>query len=217
MEPITVLLADDVTMFRRSFPLLLNMQEGIHVVDTAANGNELIQKVDELKPGVVITDIQMPDMNGIEATKILLKKLPGLPIIGLTQFEDHQQIVEMMEAGAKGYILKTNETEEVVQAIQAVHKGLTYCCSSTSLRLLKSIAGSKSISIRKMNRETFSNKEIEIIQLICEQYATKEIAPKIHLTESTVERYRVNIMEKTGSRNLAGIVVYAIKNGIFRV
>ena len=194
---------------------MLGMENSILLSGEAENGKELLKVVEDLLPDVVITDIEMPVMNGIEATEKIKEKWPGTGVIALTMFGEDHLIVDMLEAGASGYLLKSTRKEELVEAIKAVNEGGTYFCNTTSMRLSKMIAQSKA-RVEK-EKASFTEKEIEIIRLICEQYASKEIADKTNLTHRTVEKYRDNIMQKTKARNMAGIVVYAIRHGMYEV
>jgi DNA-binding NarL/FixJ family response regulator len=201
-------------MFREGMHLLLDKQKELEITGEAGNGKELLDSVRQHRPDVVITDIEMPVMNGIEATKEIKKEFPETGVIALTMYGDDYLIEDMLEAGANGYLLKNTTSEELVTAVKTVHEGYPYFCNATSLRLSKLIAKNKILQDQK--KADFSEKEIEIIQLICEQYASKEIADKTSLAHRTVEKYRDHIMQKTGSRNVVGIVIYAIKHGIYK-
>lgn len=212
---IQIVIADDHPIFLEGMHLLLEKQEELKILGQAGNGKELLKIVGREKPDVVITDIEMPLMNGIEATKEIKKEFPGIGVIGLTMYQDEHLIVDMLEAGANGYLLKSTTKEELIQAAQSVYEGKNYFCNNTTMRLSQMIAKSK--TVQQPVKNEFSQKESEIIQLICEQYASKEIADKTNLTLRTVEKYRDKIMEKTGARNMVGIVIYAIRNGIYEM
>lgn len=210
---IRVVLADDLPIFRNGMYLLLEKQKELEIVAEAGNGEELLECVQQQRPDVVITDIEMPVMNGIEATKAIKKEFPDTGVIALTMYGDDYLIEDMLEAGADGYLLKNTTLEELLMAVKTVKDGHPYFCNSTSLRLSKMIAKNKRLQHQK--KADFSEKELEIIKLICEQYVSKEIADKTSLTHRTVEKYRDHIMQKTESRNVVGIVIYAIKHGIY--
>lgn len=214
-EPIKIIIADDHSMFREGIKLMLEKEMNIAIEGEAENGTQLLAIARQLKPDVIVTDIEMPEMSGIEVTRELKKTNPDTGIIALTMFGDEHLIVDMLEAGANGYLLKTTKKEELIEAIYTVKAGRNYFCNSTSMKLTKMIAKSKMAESKGEVR--FSEKEIEIMRLICEQYASKVIADKTSLTHRTVEKYRDNIMQKTGARNMAGIVIYAIKHGIYEV
>jgi DNA-binding NarL/FixJ family response regulator len=217
MEKISrIVIADDFPMFLQGLSLLLEKQPGFEIVGEASNGQQLTAIAKKLQPDVVITDIEMPIMTGIEATREIKSCFPSIGIIALTMFGDDQFVLDMLEAGASGYLLKNGLKEELFDAITVVIAGGNYYSNSTSMRLSKMIAASKARSGNTIGAASFSPKELEIIQLICQQYASKEIADKTMLTHRTVEKYRDRIMEKTGSRNMAGIVVFAIRHGIYK-
>ncbi len=213
-RPIRIVIADDYSMFREGVHLMLEKQDELIITGEAGDGSELLKVVHETKPDLVIIDIEMPVMNGIEATQAIKKEFPQTGVIALTMFSDDHLIADMVEAGASGYLLKSTTKEELIEAVKAVHEGHLYFCNKTSLRLSKMIAKSK--TLHTAPKAEFNEKEIQIIKLICEQYASKEIAEKTSLTHRTVEKYRDHIMEKTGARNMAGIVIYAIREGIYK-
>jgi DNA-binding NarL/FixJ family response regulator len=215
--PIVTVLADDLPLFLNGLNELLQKEPLLHIAGKARNGQELVNMVELLRPEVVITDIQMPVLNGIEATAEITRRFPEVGVIGLTMYEEGNLIVDAMEAGARGYLLKSSTVEEILEAAQAVSRGQCYFSNSTSMALSKQIALSKADALKRNNMEQFNEKELEIMYLICQEYNSKEIAPLTYLSENTVISYRKSIMEKTGSRNLAGIVIYAIRNGIYKV
>lgn len=208
-----IVLADDFPLLRESFSQMLNSEDSLYVAAEADNGEALLACIEDAQPSIVITDIEMPVLNGIEATKKIKELYPHIAVIALTMFDDGHLIVDMMEAGAKGYLLKKTSKEELLLAIDIVSKGGTYFCNNTSMKLSKMLAKSK----MGADDETvhFSEKEKEIILLICEEYASKQIATLTNLGFRTVEKYRNQIMEKTGAKNMVGIVIYAIRNRIY--
>lgn len=215
--PIVTVLADDLPLFLDGLNELLQKEPLLHIAGKARNGQELVNMVELIRPEIVITDIQMPVLNGIEATAEICQRFPEVGVIGLTMYEDGHLIVDAMEAGARGYLLKSATVGEILDAVQAVSRGLCYFSNSTSMALSRQIALSKSTALKSNCKEQFTDKELEIMYFICQEYGSKEIAPLTHLSEHTVTAYRKSIMEKTGSRNLAGIVIYAIRNGIYKV
>ncbi|HEX6332848.1 MAG TPA: response regulator transcription factor [Flavisolibacter sp.] len=214
---IRVIIADDHEMLRKGFHVLLRKQTDIEIIGEAADGRELLQKVRELEPDVVITDIQMPVMDGIEATRQLVKEYPYIGVLALTMFNEDHLIVSMLEAGARGYLLKNTNQFELAEAIKAIHNGGTYFCMTTSEKLKQMISNSQYNPARHHSRPQFTEKEIQVMELICEEYQNKEIADKMHLSVRTVENYRERIFEKTGAKTIAGITIYAIKNGYFKI
>ena len=214
---ISIVIADDHEIFRDGFRIMSKKYPEIVLTGEAANGKELIELVEEYQPDVILTDIKMPKMDGIEATKRLISKNPECKIIALSMFDEDNLIIDILEAGAKGYLLKNSNKEEIIAAIRQVYNGQTYYCKHTSAKLIQMIAKSKFNPYKKTPKPQFSEKEIEIIKLICDQFSNKEIASKLSLSVRTIEGYREKIQEKTNARNTAGIVVYAIKNGIHEI
>ena len=213
---ITLVLADDHELFRDGLKLMLSKHKEIHIVGEAENGEELIELVHKLKPDVILTDIKMPVMDGIEAVKKITKQDPDAAIVCLSMFDEETLIMEMLEAGAKGYLIKNSDKKEIYDAIVSVYHRQPYYCHSTGPKLLKMIAGSEYNPYRKKNVEEFVDKEIEIIKLICKEFTNKEIADVLFLSIRTVEGLRQKIMDKMDVKNMVGLVVYAIKHGIVK-
>jgi len=217
-NPIKIILADDHEIFRDGFKSMLRKQPAVVMIGEAANGDELVKLTRQLIPDVVVTDIKMPKMDGLEATKIISKEFPRIGIIALSMIDEESQIIDMMEAGAKGYLLKNAHKNEIIDAINAVYDGELYYCNETSAKLSRMIAANEKIPfIRKKEKVEFSDKEIDVMLLICEQLTNKEIAQKLNLSTRTIEGYRDRIQEKIGAKNSAGIVIYAIKNNIYQL
>lgn len=210
---IKVIIADDHEIFRDGLKLMLQKQPDIQLLAEAEDGKELIEKTEQLKPDVVITDVKMPRMDGASATRYLTEHHPHIGIIALTMFDEEEQIIEMLESGAKGYLLKNADKNEIKEAIQSVYDQTPYYCKHTSHRLAQLVAKSKFNPYRQKPKLEFTEREKEIITHICEGITNKEIAEKIFLSVRTVEGLRMKIMEKMNVKNTAGIIIYAIKNG----
>jgi DNA-binding NarL/FixJ family response regulator len=166
----------------------------------------------------VVTDIKMPKMDGLQAAKILSDEFPDIGIIALSMIDEENLIIDMLEAGAKGYLLKNAHKNEIIEAIKAVNDQHVYYCDGTSAKLTKMIAKSDKIPFNKKGpKPELSQKEIDVIHLICEEMTNKEIADRLNLSIRTIEGYRDRILEKIGARNSAGIVVYAIRNKIYTI
>jgi DNA-binding NarL/FixJ family response regulator len=213
---IRVVMADDHAIFRDGFELILSKDPSIQLLGQAANGKALIEMVSEKLPDVVVTDIKMPLIDGIEATRTLSAKFPGIRIIGLSMHDEDDLILEMLEAGAKGYLLKNADKEEVLEAIHTVFEGDPYYCRSTNAKLARLIAKNKYHTFQREERAEFNEKELEIIQLICRENTNKEIGEKLYMSVRTVEGYRLRILEKMRVKNSVGLVVYAIQHGLFQ-
>jgi DNA-binding NarL/FixJ family response regulator len=216
--PIRLILADDHEIFRDGFKAMLKKQPLVELVGEASNGEELVELSRRLKPDIIVTDIKMPKMDGTEATRILSKELPLTGIIALSMIDEENLIVDMLEAGAKGYLLKNAHKDEIMEAIKCVNMDQIYYCAETSGKLAQMIARSNSIQQgRKTKKPEFSQKEISVIQCLCREMSNKEIAETLDLSIRTIEGYRGAIQEKIGAKNSAGIVIYAIRNKIYQV
>jgi DNA-binding NarL/FixJ family response regulator len=214
--PIRLLIADDLVLFRQGLGLLLANEDSIQISGEAENGLEALHKAAELQPDVVITDIQMPEMDGIEFTKELKLSYPNIPVIALTMFKEEHLIVDMLNAGAKGYLQKSADRRQVLEAIRSVREGGWYYCESTTMKLSKLVAKHTVDGFTPPPPGLFTETELQIIQLICAQYSSKEIAAQLFKGERTVESYRHKIFEKMGVKNMAGLVIYAIRAGMFK-
>lgn len=212
---INVLIADDHEIFRDGLKLMLGSVSGINLAGEAANGKELAALVDTLKPDVVVTDIKMPVMDGPQVTRYIVENHPLVKVIALSMFDDEELILEMLESGATGYLLKNADKSEVIDAINSVYNNTPYYCKSTSGKLVKLIAYSRANMQRQKKEAEFTEKEKEIIRLICKEYTNKQIGETLFLSTRTVEGYRMKILEKMGAKNIVGIVIEAIKLGIY--
>ena len=215
--PIKIVIADDHEIFREGFKLLLRNQKQVQLVGEAENGKELIKVIAAQKPDIVITDIKMPEMDGIEVCRQVNQDFPGVQVIALSMFNDDHLIIDMLKAGAKGYLLKNTNREELLLAVQTVYEGGNYYSDATSHKLAKMIANSTFNPFRKSKVLRFSEREKEIIQFICEQCTSREIASRLNISVRTVESHRENIQEKMGAKNSIGIVIYAIKHRLFEL
>ena len=215
--PIRIVLADDHEIFRDGFGIMMKKQNHIKLVGEAADGIELIEVTERLLPDVIITDIKMPRLDGIEATKIITERFPAINVISFSMFDDDNLIIDMLEAGAKGYLLKSAHKNEIIEAVKAVYKHETYYCKSTSAKLMQMIAQSRFNPYKQNKKPEFNPKEIEVIRLICQEASNKEIANKLFLSVRTIEGYREKIQERIKAKNSAGIVIYAIKTGIYKI
>ena len=213
---IKIIIADDHEMYRDGFRLMLTKQKDIQLVAEAENGRELLELVALHKPDVVVTDIKMPLMDGIEAANKITAQFPDTGVIGLSMFDEDDLIIDMLEAGAKGYLLKNSGKEQIAEAIKTVYNGDVYYCKSTSKKLTGMIAKSKFNPYTKKPKVEFSDREKEIIELICKEMSNKEIAEKLFLSIRTVEGHRLNILDKMEVKNSVGVVIYAMKTGLVR-
>lgn len=212
---INVVIADDHEIFRDGLKLMLRNAERINIVGEAVNGKQLLQVIKDTSPDVIITDIKMPEMDGVEATKYVREHYPDMKVIALSMFDDEQLILEMLDSGAIGYLLKNSDKAEVIEAVHTVFTGIPYYCKITSAKMAKLIAFSKHSDRKRKKEAEFTDREKEIIVLMCEEYTNKEIAEKLHISARTIEGIRMKILEKMNAKNIAGIVVEAIRLGIY--
>jgi len=214
MKKHKVILVDDHKLFREGLRLLLNNSENINVIAEASNGIEFLEIAEDCNDAIVLMDIEMPEMNGIDATKQILEKCPDLKIIALTMFGEDEYYYQMIEAGVKGFLLKNTSIDEVLDAIETVSRGEN-CFSQ---ELLYNIVRNLSHANRtNYNDPNLSEREIEILQLICEGLSNQEIADKLFISKRTVDTHRSNILDKTGTNNTASLVMYAIRKGIINI
>jgi len=214
---IKVAIADDHEPYRIGLKTMIGKSAEIEIVGDAANGRDLLRVIDEMNPDVVLLDILMPVMDGVEVTRHLTTKASSVKVVALSMFNDDHLIIDILNAGAKGYLIKNATKQEILDAIKAVYYHHTYYCRSTSMKLARLIANNQFDPNHKVEKDIFSPKEIEIMQFICKQMTNKEIGDRLYLSTRTVEGYRQKIVEKTNSKTTAGIVIYAIRNGIYKI
>lgn len=215
LRTIKLLIADDHLLIREGLQNLLFKYPEIEIKGLAENGEELVQLAEAHKPDIIFTDISMPMMNGITATRIISKEFPDTGIIALTIYDDEVNIVDMLEAGAKGYVQKNAGKLELLEAVHTVYEGENYYCKRTTARLAGLIAQRQFNPARKNNDPIFSEKDIDVIRLICKGYSNKEIAAELNLSIRTIEGRREKILEKMNVNSTASLVVYAIRKGIY--
>lgn len=215
--PVKVLIADDHAIFRMGLKDVLRLEKSIDVKGEADNGQTLIALAKKVEPDIVLMDIIMPEMNGIEATQILRKEIPGAKIIGLTMYDEEHLLMDMLEAGALGYLLKNTNRKELMEAIDSVLQHRPYFCKEITEKLTRVITQTTNKPFDKVPPSVFSDREKEIMQLICNEFTTKEIAHQLKLSNRTVDGHRLRIMDKIGAKSIAGIITYAISTGIYSI
>lgn len=192
---------------------LIDDCKDISVLFEANNGKELLDKLKTEKPDVILLDIEMPEMDGIEATTIIRKKYPDLKIIMLTMHDDTALIYDLLQKGANAYLTKSAEPKYVIEAITTVFEKGHYL-DDKALKALTKGMGDNANFKSTFSTIALSKREIEVVKLICDQFTIKEIAGKLNISPRTVDTYRENIYIKTCSKNIAGVVMYAIKNNL---
>jgi DNA-binding NarL/FixJ family response regulator len=213
---IRVLLADDHRILREGLCSLINGLPNAEVVGQAANGREAVQVATKKSPDVVVMDVNMPDLNGIEATRQLRTSLPAIKVIGLSMYSDKRFVSGMLSAGASGYLLKSAAFEELANALQTVMAGEIYLSPKVSGVVVEDYVGHLAQEKTALT-EVLTPREREILQLLAEGKSSKDIASILHVSEKTVHTHRQNIMEKLGIHSVAELTKYAIKEGITSV
>lgn len=207
---IRVLLADDHTVMRDGLKALLQAAGDITVVGEVGNGQEAVRRALDLKPDIVLMDIAMPELNGIEAARVLRDKCPGARIVMLSMYSSSEHVHRALDAGAAGYLLKESAGNEVVAAIRAVHAGNRY--------LSRSVAEAQRETPRRAGAagplESLSTRERQVLQLVVEGKSSAEIARLVHLSPKTVETYRSRLMKKLGVADIPALVRLAIQHGV---
>ena len=210
---IRVALVDDHSLFRRGMKLLLSSHPEIEVVVDAASGEEFLTAIAHTAVDVVFMDYDMPGLNGAQTTERALAQCPEIKVVTLSMFGDNVYYTRMMECGAKGFLLKDSEFDQVVEAVKTVYAGGTYFSESLLRSLSHSLRATPSAA-ELSGEEPLSEREVEILVAICRGLSTQEIADELFISKRTVDKHRANILEKSGCKNTASLVVYAIKNGI---
>ncbi len=209
-EKINVLIVDDHEIFRNGLKMVLNKLKYVEIVGEATDGKSFIDMLEDIKPDIVLLDIEMPGLNGIEAAKIALKKYPKLKIIALTMFGDDEYIQSMLDAGAKGFLMKNINKETLDKAIQTVYNGGNYYSEELFEFFTKQFNKEKTIG--EEDKLNLTRREKEILQLLCEGLSNKEIAEALFISERTVLGHKTNLLTKTNTKNSLSLMAYAIKN-----
>lgn len=212
-EKIKVFIVDDHKLFLNGLKMLLNSMPNTIVIGKANNGKEFLEGLKCIRPDVVLMDIAMPVMDGIEATRIAMETNPDLKIITLSMYDDQEYYTKMLQSGAKGFLLKDSDIHEVRTAIGTVARGGNYF----SQQLLRNLILTQKKSEQTETAEELSARELEILIEICQGLSNHEIAEKLFISKRTVEKHRANILQKTACKNTASLVVYAIKSQIVEI
>lgn len=212
---ITVLLADDHTIVREGFRKMLELEDDITVISEAQDGRQTVFLTKKLSPEIVLMDIAMPLLNGLEATRQLRKECPTTKVLILSAHNDDAYVKNATEAGAVGFLLKQTSAHEVCRAIREVHKGNTFFCAAISNRLNRlNLKAFGSIGSHGKKLPQLTSRETEVLQLIAEGKANKETAAELGIGIKTVEKHREHLMEKLDIHDTAGLTRYAISAGI---
>lgn len=211
MNKIKLLIADDHAILRDGIVSLLQSEEAFTVAGTAGNGYEVMDLINKNEYDVCLLDINMPGLDGMETAKLLKEKKPGIKIIMLTTYNDREIISELVHIGVAGYLLKNSDKQELVEAVHKVMKGRHYFSEEVENIILQGLNDKKS-----GEEITLTERELEVMHLLAREYTNDKIADTLHISYRTVETHRKNIMQKTKSHNLAGLLKYAYGKGLLK-
>ena len=214
---IRTLLVDDHTILRDGLRALLATQPDIEVVGEADNGLDAIEMVERHQPSIVVMDIAMPRMNGLEATRRIKKDHPECRVLVLTQYDHREYVLPILKAGADGYILKKSAGEELVSAIRSVNAGESILNPAVARTVIEAYVGGNTHSTEDEGEEPLTDREREVLILIAEGYTNREIARTLHISPKTVDVHRAHIMQKLGLQNRMALIKYAIRKGFVHV
>jgi two-component system response regulator NreC len=214
MNKIKVLVADDHTIVREGVRILLEAQTDITVVGEAADGQEAVARVRELQPDIVVIDIAMPNLNGLEATRIIKHDYPHIHVIGLTMYESDEYFFQLLNAGASGYVLKKAASADLLAAIRAVYAGDVFLYPSVARRLVTDYLSRVKSGEEKNSYDGLTVREREVLKLIAEGHTNQVIADKLVISPSTVQTHRARIMQRLNLHSRAELMQYAMRKGL---
>ena len=214
---IRIALVDDHSMFRQGLASVIPSVPGMEVVLKCNNGQEFLDQYFDLNVDIALLDLEMPVLNGIETLEKLQQKKDSVSTIIVSSNKEPHLISSLMELGAKGYMLKEADTDELTKAILSVHETGFYFNDLVSQAMLVRLASKDEINPTFNGNEHLSEREKEVLQLICEEFTTQEIGDKLFISHRTVENHRKRVLDKCGARNTAGLVVFAVKNNLVNV
>jgi DNA-binding NarL/FixJ family response regulator len=206
---INIAIVDDHQLFRSGLHFILENEPDIEVINESSNGKQFLNSIKDIKPDVVLMDINMPEMDGVEASKLAIEKYPDLNILVLSMYSDMEYYNTMIDIGVKGFILKDIENKELATAIRKVYNGGNYFSQELLLRLIKNKPDGEAIDL--------TNREKEVLELICQGYSNQEVSAKLFISQRTVERHRSSLLFKTNSKNSISLVIFSIKNNLIKI
>ncbi|MGE8056327.1 response regulator [Bacillus mycoides] len=213
---IRIMIVDDQSLIRDGLAMILNLRPELEVVGTASDGDEVVQKVKQLQPEIILMDIRMPRMNGVEGTRLVREEFPYIKVLMLTTFSDSELIFEALEQGASGYLLKDMETDAIVQAILTVHGGGAVLPQDITAQIVKELKKTKSVIERTPPEqlEQLTEREVEVLREVGLGLNNKEIAKKLFITEGTVKNHVSNLISKLELRDRTQAAIYAVRYGV---
>lgn len=217
MDSIHILIVDDHKIVRDGIKSLLDSETGIVIAGEASNGNEAIEQIHASSntPDLVVMDINMPGLDGIEATRLIKKKHPSIRVLALTMINEQHHIRKMIEVGASGYILKSASKEELISAIQKIHSGNHYFSPEAAQSILQELVSPELSKKASDVNVQITDREKDVLRLIVDEYTNQEIAHELFISVRTVDAHRRNLLQKIGAKNTAGLVKFAIESGLF--
>lgn len=214
MEIVRILIADDHQLILNGISDMLRPIKHYKIVGRACNGEEAVEKALLLKPDLIFMDISMPIINGIEATKIISKKLPDVKILALTQHEEKEYVKQILKSGGSGYLLKNSKKDEFLEAIETVISGKHYLSKEISEQMINDLISTEQESSSRDEEVTLTKRETEIIKKIADELSNQEIAEELHISLRTVETHRRNIMQKLKVKSVVSLLKYASQHNI---
>ncbi len=214
MNKIKIILVDDHALFRNGLRILLNTIPNIEVIGESGNGKQFLELLELKIPDIVLMDINMPVMDGIEATQLATEKYPNLRIIALSMFGEEDYYYKMINAGVKGFLLKNSEINEVVEAINQVMQGASFFSQELLYNVIKNFNPHKEVEAELTN---LSKREVQVLEEICKGLSNQEIADSLFISKRTVDKHRANLLSKTNSKNTANLIMFAIKNKLIAI
>jgi len=213
MEKIRIAIADDHQLFRNGLKILLGAFPAFEVVAEASNGNELLKQLSRSQADIILMDISMPEKDGIEATAEVSKLYPDTKVVALSMYGEEEYYYSIVDAGAKGFILKDSDINEVKEAIETVYKGGNYFSQELLYHVIRKMKNRE----QEVKSSSLSKREKEILLKICEGLSNHEIAETLFISKRTVDKHRANLLAKTNSKNTASLILYAIKNKLIEI
>jgi DNA-binding NarL/FixJ family response regulator len=213
MEKIRIIIADDHQLFRNGLRMLLEASPEFEITGEASNGEEFLKILRNCTADIVLMDINMPEMDGVEATRRGLKLCPSLAVIALSMYGEEEYYYKMVDAGAKGFLLKDSDISEVKEAILTVRKGGSFFSQELLYHVIQKIKHRET----ETKSANLSKREKEILMKICEGYSNQEIAESLFISKRTVDKHRANLLGKTNSKNTASLILFAIKNKLIEI
>jgi DNA-binding NarL/FixJ family response regulator len=214
MKKITVLLVDDHTVVRQGLRALLKTEEDIEVIGEAENGRQAVALARKTPPDVVVMDVAMPLLNGLEATRQILKSMPSTKVLVLTSYSDDECVEQLMRAGAAGYLIKQTAANELLKAIREVQRGNAFFSPSIAKRLRDHCREAFTTGQPSRRAGELTSREFEVLQLIAEGFSNKQIAGELSISIKTVEKHRQQVMNKLNIHDVAGLTRYALSKGM---